>query len=259
MRAGDGVFLAALIGVAGVFVADGAMGGGLYDAASAHLPGLARSFGAGFKMLGWASLPILALPLVMLILEGLKALPPIVINVAQGCANVITTINQVIGDGARWLALGLVLVTALIVIQRYVFGYSSTKLQESIMYMHALLFLLAAASTLIAGGHVRVDVFYAKLGARAKALTDLIGIYLALFPMGWIILSTSQSYVGGAWRILERSRESDGLPTIFLLKTAIVVFAVMIMAQGLAWAIHCVLTLMGREDVVPGADAAKTV
>ena len=124
--------------------------------------------------------------------------------------------------------------------------FSVTKLQESVIYFHALLFLLSSAVTLLAGGHVRVDIVYARLSDKAKAWTDILGVYLALFPMCWLILDTSRSYVGGAWQIMERSRESDGLPLIFLLKTAIPLFAVMMMAQGVSMAAKSALTIAGK-------------
>ena len=132
-----------------------------------------------------------------------------------------------------------------------------TKLQESVIYLHSILFLLSSAATLLRDGHVRVDIIYSKLDDRAKAWTDLIGVYLALIPMCWMILDASQSYVGSAWRILERSRESDGLPLVFLLKTAIPVFAIMMILQGLSMAARSALTLSGREAPQTGAEHSE--
>ena len=61
-----------------------------------------------------------------------------------------------------------------VVLMRYVLGLGSIWLQESILYAHAALFLLAAAWTLKEGGHVRVDVFYASASPRTKAWVDLL-------------------------------------------------------------------------------------
>ena len=69
-----------------------------------------------------------------------------------------------------------------VVLLRYVFGLGSIWLQESILYAHAALFMLAAAWTLQKGGHVRVDVFYADAAPRTKALIDLLGALLLLLP-----------------------------------------------------------------------------
>jgi TRAP-type mannitol/chloroaromatic compound transport system permease small subunit len=167
----------------------------------------------------------------------------------------IDAVSITIADAARWCALALVVITAIIVIQRYVFGISITGLQESVIYLHSLLFLLSSAAALLTGGHVRVDILYSNLSLRAKAWTDMAGVYLALIPMSWLILETSRSYIGGAWRILERSRESDGLPLIFLLKTAIPLFAVMMILQGLSMAARAALTLSGREAPSTGDNA----
>ena len=169
----------------------------------------------------------------------------------------LDAISETLSDAVRWFALALVIVTVVVVIQRYVFGNSSTKLQESVIYLHSLLFLLSAGATLLHGGHVRVDVIYSKLSDQGKAWTDLFGYYLALVPMGVLILSTSRSYVGGAWRVLESSRESDGLPLVFALKTAIPLFAVLLILQGFAMTARAVLTLCGREAPVPGEPARR--
>ncbi|MFC4723900.1 TRAP transporter small permease subunit [Glycocaulis abyssi] len=201
---------------------------------------------------GWALTPVLALP-VLAAVWTIIAAPPALMTVALVyISRVIDAVNRAIGDAARWFALALVLVTSLVVIQRYVFGVSITKLQESMIYFHALLFLLSSAVTLLAGGHVRVDIFYSRLSARAKAWTDIAGVYLALIPMCWLILDTSRSYVGGAWRVMERSRESDGLPLVFALKTAIPVFAVMMIAQGVSMAARAALTLGGKDTPEEG-------
>src|SRR5207237_8650510 len=109
-------------------------------------------------------------------------------------------------------------------------------LQESILYAHAALFLLAAAWTLKEDGHVRVDVFYAGASPRTKALVDLAGALLLLLPFCVAVIWFSLPYVARAWAILERSRETSGLPLVFLLKTLIPLFAVMLALQGVAQA-----------------------
>ena len=76
----------------------------------------------------------------------------------------------------------IVLIGFAVVLLRYVLGLGSIWLQESILYAHAALFLLAAAWTLKEGGHVRVDVFYASASPRVKAWVDLLGVLLLLLP-----------------------------------------------------------------------------
>src|SRR5215475_13456241 len=97
-------------------------------------------------------------------------------------AATIDRVNTAIGRAASWCALAIVLIGFAVVLMRYVLGLGSIWLQESILYFHATLFLLAAAWTLKEGGHVRVDVLYADASPRVKAWIDLIGALLLLLP-----------------------------------------------------------------------------
>src|SRR5215510_13339894 len=140
-------------------------------------------------------------------------------------AAVIDRVNTAVGRAASWCALAIVLIGFAVVLMRYVLGLGSIWLQESILYAHAALFLLAAAWTLKEGGHVRVDVFYASATPRLKAWVDLIGAIVLLLPFCAAILWFSVPYVTRSWAILERSREASGLPIVFLLKSLMPVFA----------------------------------
>ncbi|XBQ15872.1 MAG: TRAP transporter small permease subunit [Oceanicaulis sp.] len=255
MRAGDvlliAIIAASVAGVAADAASSGALGGWL----SANLSAIGLTAG---RVIGWIGLvlsPLILLPLAAALWGRFAGLPDPVAGFLSAGAKTIDAISITVADAVRWAGLALVLITAIIVIQRYVFGVSITVLQESVIYLHSILFLLSSAAALLTGGHVRVDILYSKLKARGRAWTDLFGTYLALIPMSWLILETSRSYVGGAWRILERSRESDGLPLVFLLKTAIPLFAVMMILQGLSMAARAALTLSGRQAPATGENA----
>lgn len=151
--------------------------------------------------------------------------------------------------GAERIAQGLLAALAILVglgvALRYVFGLSYTALGEAGLYAHGLCFLLAAPACLARGGHVRVDVFYRTFGPRMKAAVDFGAFHLFLAPMTLAIIHFSGPYVAGSWRIAERSPEADGLAILFLVKTAIPVFATLLLAQGLAGACRAALTLRG--------------
>jgi TRAP-type mannitol/chloroaromatic compound transport system permease small subunit len=247
MRKGDTLFLAILLGSLILVFMDAGSNGALAVWFNANLYSHASKLGTVFSLTGQWGWPVLALPLVFGIAGRFVRLPVGITRFQQQLIKRIEGFTLQIGGAARWFALGLVLVTVTIVIQRYVFGFASTKLQESVIYMHALLFLLASASTLLADGHVRVDIFYAKSSERGKAWTELFGIYLALMPMCVLILWTTSGYIDSSWRILEQSRESDGLPLVFLLKTSIPVFALLMIAQGFAGANRAALIISSCE------------
>ena len=149
----------------------------------------------------------------------------------------IDRLNAAIGRAVAWAALLIVLVQFVVVVMRYVFGAGSIWLTETIIYGHATLIMLAAAWTLYAGGHVRVDVFYADFPPRTKALVDLCGALLLLLPFMLLLLWFALPYVARSWAILERSRETCGLPLVFLLKTLIPLFALLMALQGVSQAI----------------------
>ena len=155
----------------------------------------------------------------------------------------IDRLNAAIGHGVAWLALAVVLVQFALVVARYLFGLGSVWLTETVIYAHATLFMLAAAWTLSAGGHVRVDIFYAEASARTKALVELIGALLLLLPFMFVLIWLSVPYAARSWAILEHSQETSGLPIIFALKTLIPLFALLMALQGVAQAIRAAATL----------------
>lgn len=164
------------------------------------------------------------------------------LSVALGC------VASAVGRLAAWLALLLVLVTFAVVVLRYLFETGSIAMQESILYLHASLFLLGAAYTLHRDAHVRVDIFYRDFSPRRKALVDLLGALLLLLPVCGFLLWASLGYVASAWSLREASPETGGLPFVYLLKTLIPVAAGLLIVQGLSQALDSLYTLTGRES-----------
>ena len=158
----------------------------------------------------------------------------------------IDRFNAAIGRAAAWAALFIVAVQFSVVVLRYAFSLGSIWLSESILYGHAVLFLLAAAWTLREDGHVRVDVFYTEASPRTKALINLGGALLLLIPFMVVLLAFSWPYAARSWAILERSREISGLPLVFLLKTLIPAFAFLLTLQGISQAIKAAAVLRSR-------------
>jgi TRAP-type mannitol/chloroaromatic compound transport system permease small subunit len=158
-------------------------------------------------------------------------------------ADRIDRLTTGIGRTVAWLVLVVVLLQFALVVARYLFGLGSIWASEAVIYGHATLFMLAAAWTLRAGGHVRVDVFYAEASPRTRAMIDLVGALLLLLPFALLLVWLSLPYAGRSWAILERSQESSGLPLVFLLKTLIPLFAVLMALQGMAQAIRALAAL----------------
>jgi TRAP-type mannitol/chloroaromatic compound transport system permease small subunit len=166
-------------------------------------------------------------------------------NTIAHLAGAIDRAVAAIGLAAAWCCLYVVLAEFAVVFMRYALGIGSIKLQESVLYAHAGLFMLAAAWTLQVGGHVRVDIFYAQAKPRTRALVDLLGALLFLLPFAGVLVVLSIPYAERSWAILERSPEASGLPFVYLLKTLIPLFALLIGLQGVAQAMRAALVLSG--------------
>jgi TRAP-type mannitol/chloroaromatic compound transport system permease small subunit len=173
-------------------------------------------------------------------------------NTAERIANGIDRMNAAIGHVAAWCCLYVVLAEFAIVVMRYALGIGSIRVQESVLYAHAAMFMLAAAWTLATDGHVRVDIFYAKAKPRTRAIVDLLGAIMFLAPFAAVVVVLSTPYVARSWAVLERSHEASGLPFVYLLKTLIPLFALLVGLQGVAQAIRAALILSG-----PGGRQAR--
>ncbi len=146
----------------------------------------------------------------------------------------IDAVSEGIGRLVSWLTLAMVLITFAVVVARYVFEAGSIAVQESITYLHATVFLLGAAFSLKHEQHVRVDIFYKEMSERRRAWVDVLGVLFLLIPTCGFVFLISLDYVGSAWSIRESSREAGGLPLVYVLKTLIPVFALLLTVQGIA-------------------------
>ena len=155
----------------------------------------------------------------------------------------IDQFTEFTGRSIAWLNVAMVVLTCLVVIMRYAFNHSSIVLQESAMYLHATVFLMASAYTLKHDEHVRVDIFYQSLSTKGKALVNLIGTLFLLVPVILFIGWSSWPYIESSWRVLEISSEAAGLPLVFLLKSLILVMVAVLLIQAVAEALRSIAEL----------------
>ncbi len=159
------------------------------------------------------------------------------------------SIQTLIGQTVAWGTLSLVMITAMVVILRYGFDFGSISLQESIMYNHALVFMLGISYTYLKDEHVRVDLFYSNYSERKKHWVDLIGSALLTLPVTAFIFWASSDYIAASWSISEGSAEAGGLGYIYLLKTLIAIMAGLLMLQAIAIISQSILALNGKTSI----------
>ncbi|MCX2725554.1 TRAP transporter small permease subunit [Roseibium salinum] len=160
-------------------------------------------------------------------------------------AGALERVNSVIGNTLCWAALAMLLLQFVIVLLRYVFGYSFIFLDEGVLYFHAAIFMLGAGYTFLVNAHVRVDIFYAKCSERVQARIDLFGHLFLLTPALVVLIWFSWPYVRGSWSILEGPISVGGIPASFLLKSLIPAYCVLLLVQGLAALIRDIQRLKG--------------
>jgi len=160
----------------------------------------------------------------------------------------LESINEKIGQAVSWLSLGIVLLTFLVVVLRYGFDIGWIWMQESVMYMYAWIFMLAAGYTLKHEGHVRVDIFYQRFSSRNKAWVNLLGSCFLLLPMFIFIAWISFDYVLSSWHIQEASGEAGGLAFVYILKTSLILMPALVILQGTALILSSLQTLLNNNQ-----------
>lgn len=178
-------------------------------------------------------------------------------NLLAGTVRAVDRLNEVVGRAVAWLTLAMVLTTFFVVVMRYGFAWGRVWIQEAYIWLHGVVFMLGAGYTLLHNGHVRVDIFYRPGSVRFKAWVDLLGSLFLLVPVVVMVLSVSWPYVLESWLKLEDSREAGGLEGLFLLKSVLLGFCVLILAQGLSLAGRSLLVLAGHPEFAPKEDEVE--
>lgn len=196
------------------------------------------------KGIGWFGCMWLALPTILLIWPKSKSIQ----SISCHTVTIIDSFSLAIGEIIKWALPLLVLSVAISVFALSLFGLSWTKLSESAQYFHAAVIMLGGAMTLLVNEHVRVDVFQSRLSRARKALVDLIGFHIGLMPVCLLLIWSSNSFIRFSWQIFEGSAETDGIKGVFLLKTLIPIFAIMLLAQGLSITLRAVMVMRGIDE-----------
>jgi TRAP-type mannitol/chloroaromatic compound transport system permease small subunit len=170
------------------------------------------------------------------------------VKLFQHLIQAIDRFTDITGRAVSWLTLLMVALTVIIVVLRYYFESGSIALQESVTYLHGIVFMLGIPFTLQRGGHVRVDIFYRGFSPQKKALVDFIGGVLFLLPVCLLIFIFSWDYVLASWSIGETSEERSGIAGIYLLKTLLLLMPATLLLQGIAETLRNLLVLLNRPD-----------
>ena len=162
--------------------------------------------------------------------------------------SLINNINEWIGRSVAWFIIAMVIITFFNVVMRYGFNFGLIAIQESVIYFHSFIFMLAIAYTYKHNEHVRVDIFYSKYTEKQKAWTDLLGSVFLLFPFCVYLIFSSWEYASNSWKLFEGSREAGGLPLVFILKTLVPIMPALLLLQGLSTVCNSVLIIRSNKE-----------
>lgn len=140
-------------------------------------------------------------------------------------------INKFSGYICAFLVCLMTINVFLVVLLRYLFGISFIWMQETYVWMHAFIFMLGSGFTYLMNEHVRIDIFYREASSKYKKIVNLIGNLFFLLPFLYIIYFYSFSFVYKSFSMGEVSREAGGLEMIFILKSSILIFVILLTIQ----------------------------
>lgn len=163
------------------------------------------------------------------------------------CAG-IDSVNDKVGRAVSWATLLLVLVTFSDVVMRYFFNTSYVFTQEMEWHIFAFIFLMGAGYTLKVDGHVRVEVFYGRLGPKGKAWINLIGVLFFLIPSCILFIKTAIPFMVKSFQVMEGSPDPGGIPFRFILKACIPAGYALMLLQGISLGINSLMGVIGIVD-----------
>ena len=177
---------------------------------------------------------------------------------AQRLLYAIDGISTWVGKLAAWLIIALMTVVCIEVFKRYYLNAPTAWIFDGENMLYGTLFMLGGAYTLAQNAHVRGDFLYSSMRPRTQAALDL-ALYLVFFVPGIAaLIYAGYDYAALSWRILEHSNVTAEGPPVYHFKTVIPIAGALVMLQGVAEIMRCVLCLQTGQWPSRLADVAET-
>jgi TRAP-type mannitol/chloroaromatic compound transport system permease small subunit len=174
---------------------------------------------------------------------------------AERLIQVIDWISYWSGKAFAWLIVALTFVVSIEVFKRYILNAPTAWIFDFNSMLYGTLFMMCGAYTLAAGGHVRADFIYLYMKPRAQASLDLLLYFLFFIPCMLGLIYAGSGFAADSWRIGEHSTVTAEGPPVYQFKTVIPIAGVLVMLQGVAEIVRCLVTIRTgrwparREDV----------
>ncbi|MCW8346991.1 TRAP transporter small permease subunit [Vibrio sp. ZSDZ65] len=166
-------------------------------------------------------------------------------------------VSDVLGVVSSLLFLLLLANVVYDVVMRYVFNDVSIAFQEMEWHLFSAVFLLGVPYAIKAGGHVRVDVFYERLSVKARAIIDLIGTFVFLFPFCLLVAWFGIDFAKESFALGETSGDPGGLPYRWVIKAMIPLSFFFMAISGVGLVLHSLNKLVNPHLIYANSTDSK--
>ena len=156
-----------------------------------------------------------------------------------------------------WLLVPLVLGLSYEVVARYFFNAPTTWAYDLTFMLYGTFFMLGAAFALQRKGHVRTDMYYDRWPVRKQAMVDLVCYVIVFLPFLYVLIVTGGQYFYKAWTINETFVSSSWQPITWPFKLSVPVAGVLLLIQGVAEVLRCIVALQTGAWPVRHVDARE--
>ena len=161
----------------------------------------------------------------------------------QKFLNIADRVSTWAGKASAWLIIGLMLVVCVEVFKRYILNAPTAYIYDVNNMLYGTLFMMCGAYALAQNAHVRGDFLYSSMRPRTQASLDLV-LYLAFFIPGILgLIYAGYDYALDSWRIREHSNVTADGPPVYQFKAIIPIAGALVMLQGLAEIVRCMVCL----------------
>ena len=165
----------------------------------------------------------------------------------QRFLHTIDGISTWVGKAASWLIVALMAVVCVEVFKRYIMNMPTAWIFDAENMLYGTLFMLGGAYTLAQNAHVRGDFLYSSMRPRMQAALDIVLYVVFFFPGIAALIYAGSDYAADSWRIAEHSNVTAEGPAVYPFKTMIPIAGVLVMLQGVAEMVRCVVCLKTGE------------
>jgi TRAP-type mannitol/chloroaromatic compound transport system permease small subunit len=151
------------------------------------------------------------------------------------------------GKISAWLIVVLMLVVSVEVFKRYILNAPTAWIFDLDSMLYGTLFMMCGAYTLAQDGHVRGDFLYSNMKPRTQASLDLALYFLFFIPGILALVYAGYGYALDSWRINEHSNVTADGPPVYQFKAIIPIAGALVMLQGTAEIIRCILCIRTGE------------